>query len=409
MPDFTYIALNPGGRKIKGTLAASSMTQLAMQLKKKSMTLLSANPIREKNADTTTKSSRFFTFQKPVNSEDLVIFYRQLSTMVDAGVQLVDSLEILQDQSEKPVFRNIIGELCSDLESGKNFSEAMARHAGVFSTLAISMVKAAEIGGNLAGILDQLATYMEDKDKIDKKIKSAISYPKFISIFFLLVVAAVMFFLVPKFQDIFASFGAELPGPTLVIIAISQFAKNNILYEIVLLIGLIFGFKYMRKNPKGRRILDQAVFHLPVFGTMIKKSMIARFSKTLGTLTKNSVPLVDSLVLAAETSNNVIVIETVNSVRDGITGGLSLGKAMQQHPLFPKMMVKMISVGEESGSLELMLAKVAEFYDRQFNTTVDSISSVIEPILMIGLGIMALVVVTALYLPIFKMTGAIHG
>jgi len=409
MPNFNYTALNANGQKTKGILSASSANQLAMQLQKKSMTLISAKELNVKSKEPSTEHNSFFTFQKPIDSEDLVVFFRQLSTMVGAGVQLVDSLEILQDQSEKPTFRKVVASLRSDIESGENFSEALSKHPAVFSILAISMVKAAEIGGNLAGILNQLATYVEDKDKIDKKIKAAISYPKFISIFFLLVVSAVVFGLVPKFQDIFTSFGAELPGPTLVIIAISNFAKKNILIEIGVIIALIFGFKILKKNPDGRRFLDQAIFQIPVFGAMIKKSIIARFSKTLGTLTKNNVPLVESLGLAAETSNNVIIIETVKAVKDGISGGLSLGKALQQQLVFPLMMVKMIAVGEESGSLELMLEKVAEFYDRQFNATIDSISTIIEPILMIGLGVLALVVVIALYLPIFQMTGAIHG
>ena len=409
MPNFNYVALNTNGRKTKGVLSASSEIQLAMQLQKKSMTLISAKVAIVKSEVTLTKNNSFFTFQKPIDSEDLVVFFRQLSTMVGAGVQLVDSLEILQDQSEKPMFQKVVSSLRSDIEKGDNFSTALSKHTTVFSILAISMVKAAEIGGNLAGILDQLATYVENKDKIDKKIKAAVSYPKFISIFFALVVSAVIFGLVPKFQDIFASFGAELPGPTLVIIAISNFAKKNILIEIGLIIALLFGFKVLKKNPQGRRFLDQAIFQMPVFGAMIKKSIIARFSKILGTLTKNNVPLVESLGLAAETSNNVIIIETVNKIKDGISGGLSLGNSMLQHPIFPVMMVKMITVGEESGSLELMLEKVAEFYDRQFNATIDSISTIIEPILMIGLGVLALVVVIALYLPIFQMTGAIHG
>lgn len=409
MPEFAYIAMNPNGRKIKGVLAAQSANQLAFQLQKKSLTMLSAKPVKQTVKETNVSQNSFFTFSKPIKSEDIIVFFRQLSTMVDAGVQLVDSLDILQNQSENPSFKKVIAGLKQDLEGGENFSRALSKYEKVFSTLAISMVKAAEIGGNLAGILNQLATYVEDKDKIEKKIKSAISYPKFIMIFFLLVVAAVMFALVPKFQGIFASFGAELPKPTLMIIAVSNFLKNNILYEIIFVAAFIIGFKILKKNPKGRLMLDTAVFRIPIFGNMLKKSVIARFSKTLGTLTRNNVALVEALSIAAETSNNVLIIQTIDEVRSRISGGSSLGKAMQEHALFPEMMVKMIAVGEEAGSLEVMLEKVAEFYDRQFNASVDSLSSVIEPILMIGLGVLALVVVIALYLPIFQMTGAIHG
>ncbi|HDP67505.1 MAG TPA: type II secretion system F family protein [Candidatus Marinimicrobia bacterium] len=409
MPEFAYIAMNPSGRKIRGVLAAQSANQLAFQLQKKSLTMLTAKPVKQTVKETKVSQNSFFTFSKPIKSEDIIVFFRQLSTMVDAGVQLVDSLDILQNQSENPSFKKVIAALKHDLEGGENFSRALSKHEKVFSTLAISMVKAAEIGGNLAGILNQLATYVEDKDKIEKKIKSAVSYPKFIMIFFLLVVGAVMFALVPKFQGIFASFGAELPKPTLIIIAISNFLKNNILYEIIFVAAFIIGFKILKKNPKGRLMLDTAVFRVPIFGNMLKKSVIARFSKTLGTLTRNNVSLVEALSIAAETSNNVLIIQTIDQVRSRISGGSSLGKAMQEHVLFPEMMVKMIAVGEEAGSLEVMLEKVAEFYDRQFNASVDSLSSVIEPILMIGLGVLALVVVIALYLPIFQMTGAIHG
>lgn len=410
MPDFAYIALNPGGRKIKGVLSAQSANQLALQLQKKSLTMLSAKPVNQPAAkETKVSQNSFFTFSKPIKSEDIIVFFRQLSTMVDAGVQLVDGLDILENQSENPTFKKVIAAIRQDLESGENFSNALSKYEKVFSTLAISMIKAAEIGGNLAGILNQLATYVEDKDKIEKKIKSAVSYPKFILIFFLLVVAAVMFALVPKFQGIFASFGAELPGPTLIIIAISNFMKDNLLIEIGLVAALIFGFKIMQKNPKGRLMLDTFIFRIPIFGSMLKKSVIARFSKTLGTLTSNNVPLVEALGIAAETSNNVLIIQMIDDVRNRITGGSSLAKALQEQTLFPEMMVKMIAVGEEAGSLATMLEKVSEFYDRQFNASVDSLSAVIEPILMIGLGILALVVVMALYLPIFHMTGAIHG
>lgn len=410
MPDFAYIALNPGGRKIKGVLSAQSANQLALQLQKKSLTMLSAKPVNQPAAkETKVSQNSFFTFSKPIKSEDIIVFFRQLSTMVDAGVQLVDGLDILENQSENPTFKKVIAAIRQDLESGENFSNALSKYEKVFSTLAISMIKAAEIGGNLAGILNQLATYVEDKDKIEKKIKSAVSYPKFILIFFLLVVAAVMFALVPKFQGIFASFGAELPKPTLIIIAISNFMKDNLLIEIGLVAALIFGFKIMQKNPKGRLLLDTFIFRVPIFGSMLKKSVIARFSKTLGTLTSNNVPLVEALGIAAETSNNVLIIQMIDDVRNRISGGSSLAKALQEVTLFPEMMVKMIAVGEEAGSLATMLEKVSEFYDRQFNTSVDSLSAVIEPILMIGLGILALVVVMALYLPIFHMTGAIHG
>jgi len=410
MAQFNYTAVNAHGKKINGSSEAENSFALATQLKKQSITIIFAERIEEKGKrikKDKLPGNSFFTLAKKITTEDLVIFYRQLSTMVDAGVQLVDSLEILADQAGNPTFQKVIQDVKGNIEAGEDFSAALARHSHIFPGLGISMIKAAEIGGNLGSILDQLATYVEDKDKIDKKIKSAISYPKFILIFFGLVLSGVVFGLIPKFKDIFESFGADLPGITLVMIAISDFAKNNILYEIILIIGLIAGFKVFARSVWGRHFIDGLKFKIPVFGKMVVKSTIARFCKTLGTLTKNSVQLVDALTISAETANNVVIQEIVEDVKKNVTGGASLGRSMQDHVIFPVMMVKMIAVGERSGALEIMLEKVSEFYDRQFNSSIDGLTSIIEPVLMIGLGVMALIVVLSVYLPIFQMSGMI--
>ncbi|MBL7067208.1 MAG: type II secretion system F family protein [Candidatus Marinimicrobia bacterium] len=410
MAQFNYTAIDAHGKKIKGSSEAESSFALAAQLKKQSITIIFAERIEEKGKrikKDKIPGNSFFSLAKKITTEDLVIFYRQLSTMVDAGVQLVDSLEILADQAGNPTFQKVIQDVKGNIEAGESFSAALARHSHVFPGLGISMIKAAEIGGNLGSILDQLATYVEDKDKIDKKIKSAISYPKFILIFFGLVLSGVVFGLIPKFKDIFESFGADLPGITLVMIATSDFAKNNILYEIIMIIGLITGFKVFARSDWGRHFIDGFKFKIPVFGKMVVKSTIARFCKTLGTLTKNSVQLVDALTISAETANNVVIQEIVEDVKKNVTGGASLARSMQDHTIFPVMMVKMIAVGEQSGALEIMLEKVSEFYDRQFNSSIDGLTSIIEPVLMIGLGAIALIVVLAVYLPIFQMSGMI--
>jgi len=410
MAQFNYTAIDAHGKKIKGISEAENSFALAAQLKQQSITIIFAERIEEKGKRTKKDKipgSSFFTLAKKIVTEDLVIFYRQLSTMVDAGVQLVDSLEILADQTGNPTFQKVIQDVKEKIEAGESFSAALARHSHIFPSLGISMIKAAELGGNLGSILGQLATYVEDKDKIDKKIKSATSYPRFILIFFGLVLSGVVFALIPKFKDIFSSFGAELPGITLVMIAISDFAKHNILYEIISITGLIAGFKVFARSNWGRHFIDGIKFKIPVFGKIIVKSTIARFCKTLGTLTKNSVQLVDALTISAETANNVVIQEIVENVKKDVTGGASLARSMQDHAIFPVMMVKMIAVGEQSGALEIMLEKVSEFYDRQFNSSIDGLTSIIEPFLMIGLGAIALIVVLSVYLPIFQMSGMI--
>jgi len=409
---FEYTAIDAHGKKIKGSLEAENSFALAARLKKQSVTIIFAERVEEKEKrikkDKRTGNS-FFSFAKKITTEDLIIFYRQLATMVDAGIQLVESLSILTDQTENPTFRKVLEDIKGKIEAGEDFSAALACYSHIFPSLGISMIKAAEIGGNLATILGELANYVEDKDKIDKKIKSATSYPRFILIFFGLVLAGVVFGLMPTFKDIFASFGAELPGITLVMLAISDFAKNNILYEVILIAGLLIGFKVFARSDWGRHFIDGMIFKIPVFGKMAIKSTIARFCKTLGTLTENSVQLVDALTISAETADNVVIQEIVENVKKSVTGGASLAGSLQDYAIFPSMMVKMIAVGEQSGSLDIMLDKVSEFYERQLNSSVDGLASIIEPALMIGLGVIVLIVVLAVYLPIFQMSGVIGG
>jgi len=409
MARFSYIAIDQQGQKQRGIAEAESSFTLATRLKQSGLTIISAARQDVQSEAVNKPKSKSKLFAQKIKTEELVIFFRQLATMVEAGVQLVDSLNVLVDQIQNQRFHDVIAHVRNQLQGGTSFSAALAEYPDVFPVLAISMVKVAEVGGNLGNILDQLAAYIEQKDKIDKKIKSATSYPRFILIFFGIVVLAVVFGLVPVFKDIFESFGAQLPGPTLLILNTSNFLKHNLLIEVILLIVLIAGFKFMQRNPKGRYFLDGLYFKIPIFGSLLLKSAVARFSQTLGTLIRNGVSLVDALQIAGETTNNVVIQGSLEKVRKAVVGGSALASALAEFPLFPAMMVKMIAVGEESGALEAMLAKVSEFNERQLNSTIDNLTAIIEPVLMIGLGILALIVVIALYLPIFQMSGAISG
>jgi type IV pilus assembly protein PilC len=409
MARFSYIAIDQQGHKQRGITEAESSFALATRLKQNGLTIISATRQDVRSEPVSKPKSKSKLFMQKIKTEELVIFFRQLATMVEAGVQLVDSLTVLVDQIQNQRFHEVLTHVRNQLQGGTSFSAALAEYPDVFPVLAISMVKVAEVSGSLGNILDQLAAYIEQKDKIEKKIKSATSYPRFILIFFGIVVLAVVFGLVPVFKNIFESFGAQLPGPTLVILNTSNFLKHNLIIEVILLIAIIAGFKFMQRNPKGRHLLHNLYFKIPVFGSLLLKSVVARFSQTLGTLVRNGVSLVDALQIAGETTNNVIIQESLEKVRKMVMGGSALARALAEFPLFPTMMVKMIAVGEESGALEAMLAKVSEFNERQLNSTIDNLTAIIEPVLMIGLGILALIVVIALYLPIFQMSGAISG
>lgn len=406
---YSYIAIDQSGRKQRGVAEAESSFALARQLRQAGLSIISATLLDAQAATVSAPPKRQSLFTPKIKSEDIVIFYRQLATMVEAGVQLTDSLGVLSEQIQQSEFRAVVTDVREKLQAGSSFSAALALHPHIFPLISVSMVRVAEAGGNLGKILNQLAQYIEQKDQIDRKIKSAMSYPRFILIFFLLVVGAVVFGLVPKFQEIFASFGAQLPGPTLLILNVSHFLKSHFLVELFLFAGLIGGFKLLKKHPQGKRFLHRLYFKIPVVGQLLLKSIAARFSQTLGTLVSNGVQLVDALQIAGDTTNNIIIQEAIQNVKKAVTGGSSLAAALAQYPIFPPMMIKMIAVGEESGALDKMLGKVAEFNERQLNTTIDSLTAIIEPALMIGLGVLALIVVIALYLPIFQMSGAISG
>lgn len=408
MATFNYIAIHPSGKKIHGTTESESSFALVNQMRQMGITVISVEQGKKAKSELSIWKRSIGGGQK-IKTEMLVVFFRQLATMVEAGVQLVDSLALLSEQTENVTFRDIIKKIKNQIEGGGNFSFALSQYPKIFPNLTVAMVKVAEMGGNLGGILEQLAIYIEDKDKIDKKIKSASSYPRFIMIFFLIVVAAVVFVLVPKFKDIFEGFGAQLPGPTRVILAFSNFMRNNLLAEIIIFTGIFIGVKLLLKSTTGRRLYHNYILKLPIAGKIILKSILARFNKTLGTLVTSGVGLVDALTVAGETANNVIIQEMIEDVKLNVTGGGSLAQSLERHPIFPPMMVKMIAVGEESGALESMLNKVSQFYERQLNATIDGLTAIIEPVLMIGLGVLALFVVLALYLPIFQMSGAISG
>ncbi len=345
---------------------------------------------------------------KPIKTEEQYIFANQLATLLDAGVPLMTALSVLSEQTDSKDFKKIGATAVQDINAGATLTEALSRYKGAFSSLFISMVHVGEIGGEMVTVLKQLSSYLKTQDDLAKKVKSASSYPKFVFSFFFLVLIGIVFGLIPKFKETFAGFGAELPLPTRILVSISEKAKDNLPLEVGLIVILVFLFKKFKKTESGRYYLDNFMLKLPVAGEMIAKVALSRFCRTLSVLMKSGVQVVDSLEIAGSTAENTVFNQAFKRLRTGVMEGATLNTLLSKEAIFPSMMVQMISVGEQSGSIDIMLIKIADMYDAQLNTTVDGLSSIIEPILMIGLGAVALVVIIALYLPIFQMGSIMH-
>ncbi|MFQ6675705.1 MAG: type II secretion system F family protein [Fidelibacterota bacterium] len=407
MSHFRYVAVDPAGKRREGRVEALSREEAGQAVRKMGITVLDIQPVKP---DGRKINLREIHITRPrVDPSLKVAFFRELSTLVNAGIQLDDGLAILKHQFKDRQFSRALEDVSELVRTGYPFSDALKRHPRIFRRLVISLIKAAEMGGGLGKILDQIAHYIEREENIRKRLKSATSYPKFIFAFFGLVLAGVVFGLLPKFKDIYDTFGAELPGSTVVILGVSTFVKNHLFMEVGLIVLMVVGFKLFQKSERGRRYIDEHIFSVPIAGSLLHKSVVTRISQTLSVLLKSGVPLIDALKIAGETADNVYVDETIEEIGRQVSRGKSLAAQLSRFPtLFPVMVSSMIAVGEKSGALPLMLGKVAEFHDQDFGSRVDRLTKTIEPIIMGGLGVVVCIIVLALYLPIFRMTEAIQ-
>jgi len=407
MINYKYTAVDINGRRKEDIISAMTIEAASSEILKKKLKIVSIQKL--KNRGSKFKISEINLTEPKIDFTLRIVFFRELATLMGAGIQLVDGLSILKLQFKDKHFAKAIEDIKKMVEDGHRFSFALKKYPKIFPQLVVSLIKAAEIGGGLAAILSQIATYIEREENIRKKIKSATSYPKFILGFFSLVLTGVVFGLLPKFKEIFESFGADLPGSTVVILSTSNFIRNNLIIEIIIILGCYLSYKMFEKSSKGRNFIDQHIFKLPVAGPLIQKSVITRMMRTLSVLLKSGVKLTVALKISGETADNVYVNKIVEIIVEQVSQGKSFGAQIQKYPdIFPSMVSSMVSVGEKSGALELMLEKIAEFSDQDFNSKVDSISETIEPIMMGGLGVVVCVIVVALYLPIFQMSGAIQ-
>ncbi|MGK2907524.1 MAG: type II secretion system F family protein [Desulfuromonadales bacterium] len=348
-------------------------------------------------------------FAPKVTTKALVIFTRQFATMIDAGLPLVQCLDILGKQQDNKTFKKILIQVKEDVESGSTFADSLKKHPKAFDSLYVNLVAAGEIGGILDTILNRLAAYIEKALKLRKKVKSAMTYPTTIVGIATLVVAVILIFVIPAFEKMFADFGGELPMPTQVVINLSNFIQSYIL----LIIGAGFAFVWILKRiyqtSKGRLYMDTLALKLPIMGILIRKVSVAKFTRTLGTMMSSGVPILDGLDIVARTAGNKVVENAIYEVARSISEGKTISEPLEKSGVFPPMVCQMIAVGEQSGSIDTMLNKIADFYDDEVDDAVGNLTAMMEPLLMLFLGTVVGGLVIAMYLPIFKLAGTVGG
>jgi len=400
MAVFSYKAKTGAGLIMEGTIDAGEQRDAVDKLRSQKLVVLE---IVEKQDSPLDKIKALFRRKGKVTSRDLVLFSRQLSTLVTAGVPIVQSLGILESQAENPAFKEVLAAVKADIEAGLSISDSLKKHPDAFPELYTSMVKAGELGGILDTILERLTNYLENSEALLGKVKSAMMYPAIVLTICATVTVFLMIFVIPTFKDIFSSFGAELPMPTQMLIDASDAMKHQ-WYLIVAFPFVVFkAFTKYYSTENGHKVVDRYVLKLPIFGMILKKVAVARFTRTLGTLLKSGVPIMQALETVAQTAGNVVIAEAVLQTRESIREGGHLSDPLKKSGLFPNMVTSMISVGEETGALDTMLSKIADFYDQEVDAAVKGLTSLIEPIVIVVMGIVIGTIVICMFLPMFGL------
>ena len=404
MAEFTWEARGRTGEVRKGVMEAENEEAVNNRLRQQQLA-----PVKVK------KKSRLsdIKFGAPkVNTKDLVTFTRLFATMIDAGLPLVQCLEILGSQQTNAAFGGVLKDVRGAVEQGSTFSEALKRHPKIFDELFTNLVHAGEVGGILDGIMSRLSVYLEKRQKLVRQVRGALVYPSVVVVIAGLVMTVLLTFVIPAFEGMFKDFGggkAELPKLTQMMVWISHHFVSYFPFLFAGLVGIVVGFGYMNRQPGGKRAIHQTILKMPIMGPVLRKIAVARFTRTLGTLLQSGVPILDALEICAVTSGNVIIEAAVMHVRQSISEGKNMAEPLTETKVFPDMVVQMIAVGEQTGALDQMLNKIADFYEEETDVAVAALTSALEPIMMVGVGGMVGVVLIAMYLPVFSLAGNIHA
>ncbi|MGE4650961.1 MAG: type II secretion system F family protein [Myxococcota bacterium] len=402
MPIYLWKGRNRQGDVKKGEIDAADAAGVAMQLRAQSLIPVS---VKSKPKDV----SEYLPFlQERIKTRDLVVFTRQFATMIDAGLPLVQCLDILSTQSTNSTMKRVLREVKSDVEQGSTFADALRKHPKPFDTLYVNLVQAGEIGGILDTILNRLAVYLEKADALARKAKGAMVYPGTVLTVAVGVMVLMLLKVIPTFEKMFADFGGELPGPTQVVVNLSHWLQEWVGIFAIGATLIVVGFLQARKRSrKFRRATDRLFLRLPIFGPLLRKVAVARFTRTMGTMMASGVPILDGLEIVSSTAGNVVVEEALMHVRTSISEGKTLAEPLAESGVFPGMVVQMIAVGEETGAMEIMLSKITDFYDEEVDAAVDAVTALLEPVMITFLGGAVGGMLIAMYLPIFKIADTI--
>ncbi|MFZ1956350.1 MAG: type II secretion system F family protein [Desulfobacterales bacterium] len=403
MPVYLWQGKNVRGEKKKGEMESSSEEIVRASLRR-----MKIEPTKIKQKPKDLFASVAF-LQPKVKQHDIILFARQFSTMIDAGLPIIQCLDILYGQQENATFKKMLKSIKESVEGGATLAESLKKFPKQFDDLFVNMVAAGEAGGILDTILRRLSVYMEKAAKLKSQVKGAMTYPVVTLIFAAIVLAVILVFVIPVFQEMFADFGSELPAFTQLVIDVSNFAKKNIIWIVIGLILFIFAFKKVYGTEKGREMVDEMVLKLPVFGVLIRKVAVAKFTRTMSTMLSSGVAILEALDIVAKTAGNKTIEKAVYSVRSDIAEGRTMADPLQESGVFPSMVCQMIAVGESTGALDSMLEKIAVFYDDEVDQAVENLTALIEPFMLVFLGVTIGGLVIAMYLPIFKMAGTIGG
>ena len=414
MNSFKYAAKKPGGQSVEGTIQAADRNEALTELRKQNLVVLKVEPVSGKSAKKKEGRSggSLFSSRKSspkANKTELVLFTRQLATMVSAGLALLEAIDVLGTQADTPGLKATCERLSSELRGGSDLSSAMETCPKAFSPLYISMVRAGEASGQMDIILERLADYLEASQALQREIKSAMTYPVISLVLVLGITAFLMLGVVPTFRQVFDGLGSELPALTAVVLDTSAFLKTHWALILGSAVGAVFGFVMFLKTEMGGLLFDRFALRAPVFGPLVRKIALARFSRTFATLIRSGVPIMGTLDIVADTSGNRVVSQAVAASKESVRNGQLLSEPLGQSKVFPPMVVRMIAIGERTGALEALLEKIAEFYDGQVKAAIKSLTSLIEPLLITFMGVIVGGVVLSVFLPILDVVGKLSG